>query len=77
MSDQSCEQAELLKSSASETTLLTKRQLADWLHVSPRTVENWVATRRIPFLKLSGRTTRFDLKHVREALLKREVEVAE
>jgi hypothetical protein len=34
--------------------LLTKQELALALGVSPRTVDNWMAQKRIPFIRLSA-----------------------
>jgi excisionase family DNA binding protein len=47
--------------------LATKAELARFLNVSPRTVDNYVASRKIPFLKL-GRLVRFRLADVERAL---------
>jgi excisionase family DNA binding protein len=47
--------------------LLTKKQLADKLEISPRTLEAWVASRKIPFIKVGG-IIRFNWSRVREAL---------
>lgn len=38
---------------------LTKQQLARRLNVSPRTVDNLIARRAIPFVRLSGKIVRF------------------
>ena len=53
--------------------LLNKRELAAVLGVSERTIENWVAERRIPRLRLSARLTRFSLPKVEAALAHYEV----
>ena len=53
--------------------LLSKRELATALNVSPRTIENWLAERRIPQLRLSARLTRFNLPKVEAALARYEV----
>jgi excisionase family DNA binding protein len=52
---------------------LSKRQLAEVLGVSPRTIENWLSERRLPQLRLSPRLTRFDLTKVLAALDRYEV----
>ena len=54
-------------------TLLTKRELAAMLGVSERTIENWIAEKRIPRLRLSARLTRFNLPRVEAALARYEV----
>lgn len=55
---------------ASECTadcLLNKLQVAARLGVSPRTVDIWMAAKRLPFLKI-GRTVRFRWETVIAAL---------
>ena len=46
----------------------TKHDVAKLCQVSPRTVEEWVKHRRIPFIRLGHRLLRFDLVAVRAAL---------
>jgi excisionase family DNA binding protein len=53
--------------------LLSKRELAAVLGVSQRTIENWLAQKRIPQLKFSARLTRFNLPKVEAALEKFEL----
>ena len=53
--------------------LLTKRELAIVLNLSERTIDNWVAQKRIPRLRLSARLTRFSLPKVEAALARYEV----
>ena len=53
--------------------LLTKRELAAALNVSERTIDNWVAQKRIPYLRLSARLLRFSLPKVEAALARYEV----
>jgi hypothetical protein len=58
------------------TKLIKKKELAERLGVSPRTIDNWVAARAIPYLALSPRLHLFDYGQVIEALRKRyQVEV--
>ena len=52
----------------SDTELLTVDQLADRLHVRPRTVQAWARQGRIPTVKLSAKVVRFDWLAVRAAL---------
>src|SRR4030095_16123386 len=52
--------------------LLSKRELAGVLNVSERTIENWLAQKRIPRLRLSNRLTRFNLPRVEAALARYE-----
>ena len=51
-----------------EAPLITKDELARDLRVSRRTIEAWIAQRRIPFVRLGHRTLRFSLDDVRRAL---------
>jgi excisionase family DNA binding protein len=53
--------------------LLTKMELAAILAVSPRTTDNWIAQKRIPYFRLSPRLMRFDLRKVQIALERYEV----
>jgi excisionase family DNA binding protein len=62
--------------SESESTakrLLSKKELAEILGVSSRTIETWLSQRLIPQLRLSPRLTRFDLPKVLAALARYEV----
>jgi excisionase family DNA binding protein len=56
--------------------LLSKRELAAALNVSERTIDNWVAQKRIPYLRLSARLLRFNLAKVEAALARYEVKEA-
>jgi len=47
---------------------LSKQELALAVRVSPRTIDNWTAEKRIPFLRFSARLIRFDLDRVLGAL---------
>ena len=62
-----------ISNTAAQRVLLTKKELAAALNVSPRTVENWIAEKRIPRLRLSARLTRFSLPKVEAALNRYEV----
>ncbi len=57
--------AEALESAASmaDHALLSKKQLAERLGVTARTLDTWMVQRRIPYLKI-GRTVRFSLSEV-------------
>jgi excisionase family DNA binding protein len=46
----------------------TKRDVAREAGVSLRTVDNWIAQKKIPYRKLSPRLIRFDLDAVARAL---------
>jgi excisionase family DNA binding protein len=52
---------------------ITKTELAKFLGVSPRTVDSYVSSRRIPYIKL-GRLVRFRLADVERALQRFTVE---
>jgi hypothetical protein len=56
--------------------LVSKGELAEGLSVSERTIENWTAAKRIPYLRLSPRMNRYSLPRVLEALAKYEVREA-
>ena len=56
--------------------LLSKRELAVVLNVSERTIDNWLAGKRIPRLRLSARLMRFSLPKVEAALARYEVKEA-
>jgi predicted DNA-binding transcriptional regulator AlpA len=48
--------------------LVTTRQIAAHAQVSQRTVANWRATRRIPFIRINARNVRYRLSEVEAAL---------
>jgi excisionase family DNA binding protein len=52
---------------------LSKQELALAVGVSPRTIDNWMAQKRIPFLRLSARLIKFNLERVKAALARYEV----
>jgi excisionase family DNA binding protein len=56
--------------------LLSKRELAAVLNVSERTLDNWLAQKKIPRLRLSNRLTRFNLSRVEAALTRYEIKEA-
>jgi hypothetical protein len=53
--------------------LLSKKELASALGVSPRSIDNWIAQRRIPFLRLSARLIKYNLARVELSLARYEV----
>ena len=53
--------------------LLSKREVAAILGVSPRTIDNWISQKRIPYLRLSARLARFSLPKVEAALNRYEI----
>jgi len=53
--------------------LLSKKELAVAIGVSTRTIDNWIAQKRIPFLRLSARLIRFNLERVMAALARYEI----
>ncbi len=52
---------------------LSKQELALAIGVSPRTIDNWISQKRIPFLRLSTRLIKFDLERVKTALARYEI----
>jgi excisionase family DNA binding protein len=52
---------------------LSKQELALIVGVSPRTIDNWMARKRIPFIRLSARLIKFNLERVKAALVRYEV----
>ncbi len=46
---------------ANRESLLTKKDMADYLQISIRTLDTWVCQNKIPHLKI-GRAVRFDKK---------------
>jgi DNA-binding transcriptional MerR regulator len=51
-------------------TLIRKKELAQRLSVSPRTIDNWVSRRVIPYIQLSSRFNLYDPEAVIEVLRK-------
>jgi excisionase family DNA binding protein len=51
-------------------TLIKKKELAKRLSVSPRTIDEWVRTRKIPHLQISPRFYLYDFEAVLAALRK-------
>ena len=45
--------------SSNENAILTKEGAAELLKVKPRTIDEWMRRRRIPFCKLPSGTVRF------------------
>jgi excisionase family DNA binding protein len=56
-----------------QSGLFTRKQIADYIGVSERTVSNMMRQRRIPVIKI-GKTVRFDPLKVRKALEKYEID---
>jgi excisionase family DNA binding protein len=52
----------------SDTTLLTKKELAARYQIGERTIDRWIAERRIPVIQMSKRLFRFDPARCDEAL---------
>jgi len=52
---------------------LSKQELALAIGVCPRTIDSWMAQKRIPFLRLSARLIKFNLERVKAALARYEV----
>jgi excisionase family DNA binding protein len=60
-----------------DQVLLTKQQLAERLGLQVRGVENLVANRKIPAMRISGRCVRFSWPRVVAALQKFELKALE
>jgi hypothetical protein len=58
---------------AGASSLVRKNIVAQATSVSARTIENWMRSKRIPFIRLSPRCVRFDLQRVLAALRRFEV----
>ena len=56
-----------------QSGLLNRKQIADYLGVSERTISNMMSKRLIPVIKI-GKSVRFDPYNVRKALDKYEIE---
>jgi hypothetical protein len=52
---------------------LSKQELALVIGVCPRTIDNWMAQKRIPFIRLSARLIKFNLERVKAALARYEI----
>jgi excisionase family DNA binding protein len=55
----------------SDRELLTVNQLAERLHIRPRTVRTWVRQGRLPAIRASAKVVRFDWEAVLVALQNR------
>jgi excisionase family DNA binding protein len=55
--------------------LLSERSLAEILDVSPRTLRTWRKEGRLPYLRISRGTVRYDLSEVMAALDQKKVKV--
>ena len=53
--------------------LMTKRDLATYLNVSLRTVQNLMNNRSLPYIRLNGRIVRFMLPNVQNALARKTI----
>lgn len=51
-----------------DSGLVDKVWVAKFLAVSPRTIEDWVQRKKIPHIRLGGRTIRFRIADVKKAL---------
>jgi excisionase family DNA binding protein len=62
-----------LHSTLTPSGLYNRKQIADYIGVSERTISNMMRTRRIPVIRIGG-NVRFDPVKVRKALEKYEIE---
>ena len=49
---------------------LTTKQLAEYYHVTTRTIANWRDQGKLPYLRITSRVFRYDLDQVARALAK-------
>ncbi len=49
---------------------LTTEELAEHLTVTPRTIQNWRDSGKVPFIRITARCFRYDLDQVERALAK-------
>jgi excisionase family DNA binding protein len=54
------------------TELMTRRELAEWLRIRPRTVLDWTKRGVIPALRMSHKIVRYDPAAVLEAIRERQ-----
>ncbi len=52
--------------------LLSIEELADELHLKPKTIKNWVAQRRLPFIRVGGKPL-FEEQEVMAWLKRKEI----
>jgi len=58
----------------SKRTLLTKKELAETLNLSTRTIERWTKARKIPCLRINHQVLRYKLEDVLASLERFKVE---
>jgi excisionase family DNA binding protein len=59
---------------SNDSAVLTKAEAAELLKVKPRTVDDWMRKKRIPFAKLPSGTVRFRRSQLLDFIAKYEVE---
>jgi len=62
-----------LPSTSAQSGLFNRKQIADYIGVSERTISNMMSKRIIPVIKI-GKSVRFDPTKVRKALDKYEIQ---
>ena len=67
------DEPEMIVGAAGTLALVTKDVVARAASVSPRTIENWMGQRRIPYIRLSPKCVRFNITSVLAALRRFEV----
>jgi len=60
-----------------EPSYLTSSEVAELLHVSPKTIGRWAKEGKLPFLKTLGGHRRYPERHVRGLAAELRVQVAE
>jgi predicted DNA-binding transcriptional regulator AlpA len=60
-----------MNATTEDTRLVKKKELAHLLAVSPRTIDNWVSKRVIPYIAITPRLHLFDPGAVRRVIAER------
>ena len=64
----------IVANASPDSAVLTKAEAAEFLKVKPRTVDDWMRKKRIPFAKLPSGTVRFRRSQLLDFIAKYEVE---
>jgi excisionase family DNA binding protein len=64
----------IVTNASPDSAVLTKAEAAEFLKVRPRTVDDWMRKKRIPFAKLPSGAVRFRRSQLLDFIAKYEVE---
>ena len=53
---------------------MNKKEMAEALGVTVKTIDKWVSERRIPFIRITGKCVRFIWSEVEAYLVKKEIQ---